>query len=360
MLRLTLMTLLLAACSCTAAGAEMPLSVEAVIARHLDARGGVDRIKAIRNLLYAGGTYQEGEYRSDGTATMSLARPWFKLVGDKRKAGFPHGYLEGYDGAAWEWFADPGVVLRTVGAASEAIRHYAGVDGPFVDYQRKGSSAVLEGSMELDGRRVHVVRLTRRDGYVEQFYIDDETWLINASSSAAPLHAFGETVSQLTRIEDYREVAGVRFPFRFVTVRVPSGEELSSMQWGTIEADLDLPQDWFSPPSFERTPIAAFIEHLYGQRDDLDAVLWTYHEFRYGWPEVDIVDAVSVAGYQMLKMGQQANAIGLFEQALRDHPSSAELHFQLARASDMAGNRDEALRLLGRALELDGEHERAD
>ena len=147
---------------------------------------------------------------------MSVARPWFKLVGDKEN---PAGYMEGYDGAAWEWFSDPAIVVRTVGAASEAIRHYAGVESPLIDYDEKGSAAELLGESELDGRPVHGIRLTRRDGYVEQFYIDRDTYLINASSGKAPLHAFGDDIRTVTRITDYRDVNGVLLA---VEVQTPS------------------------------------------------------------------------------------------------------------------------------------------
>jgi len=90
-----------------------------VIGRHIEAIGGRANLKAISNLVHSQGTYEEGDYKSDGDSTMSTARPWFKLVGDKISPG---GFLEGYDGSAWEWWANPGFVVRTVGAASEANR----------------------------------------------------------------------------------------------------------------------------------------------------------------------------------------------------------------------------------------------
>lgn len=83
------------------------------------------------------------------------------------------------------------------------------------------------------------------------------------------------------------------------------------MQWGKIEANVDLPADWFSPPRFERTTIQAFIELLYGQRADLTAVMFTYHEFRRAYPGTDTNGATNMAGYQMLKMGEVENAIAL-------------------------------------------------
>ncbi len=167
-----------------------PLSIDEVIERYIEAIGGYNNIKALRNLVYSGGTYQEGNYKISH-ATMSLARPYYKLVGNKDEPG---AFMEGYDGAAWEWFEDPGVVIRTVGPASEAIRHYAGVEGPLIDYREKGASAKIKGETEFEGRAVIVIHLTRRDGFIEQIYIDKETFFIAASGADAPIHAFGDLV----------------------------------------------------------------------------------------------------------------------------------------------------------------------
>ena len=340
---------------CGVACAE-PLSVDDIIDRYVDAIGGRASIDAIENLVYTDGTYEEGDYKSDGDSTMSVARPWFKLVGDKENPG---GYMEGYDGAAWEWFSDPSIVLRTVGAASEAIRHYAGVESPLVDYRDKGSSVELLGERELDERPVYVIRLTRRDGYVEQFYVNRDTYLINASSGEAPLHAFGEDITTVTRIADYRDVNGVLIAHRFVSIQIPSGSVVSSMQWESIRANLPLPEDWFSPPDFERTPLQHFIESLFGQRSDLDSVMWTYNEFVHAFPDVDTSNAVNVAGFQILKMGDIETAVALLEQNARDYPTSASTRFGLGRAYQTAGSLDRAREEYQAALDTDSSYERA-
>jgi hypothetical protein len=331
-------------------------TVDDVVARFVDAIGGRAAVDAIDNLVYTNGTYREGDFSSDGNAAMSLSRPWFKLVGDKSAPG---GYMEGYDGAAWEWFADPGVVLRTTGPPSAAIRHYAGVEHPLIDYREKGSDATLLGDSVIDERPVNVVRLTRQDGFVEQFYLDRETGLVIASGAAAPIHAFGAAVSQVTRIADYRNVDGLQVPHRFVSTEVPSGRELSSMQWGRIEANRKLPDDWFSPPEFERTPLQGLIERLYGQRDDPDAVLWTYRSFRRANAAMDTSAAAAFAGYQVLKTGRVETALALLAANVRDFPDSADARFELGRAYEAAGDTANAREAYRQALSIDADHERA-
>lgn len=330
-------------------------NVDRIIQRYVVAIGADKALPSIRNLYYSGGQYREGEFEI-AAGSMSVGRPNHKLVGDKTAPG---DFMEGYDGSAWEWFADPGVVIRTVGAASAAARHYAGVEPPLVNYREKGSRARLLGTVDIDGKPSDVIELTRRDGFVEQFYIDQSSSLIVATGSAAPIHAFGETVQKLTRIGDYRRVGGMLIPHQSTTVEMPSGRTLWSMQWTQIEANRDLPPDWFSPPVFERSPLQSFIEHLYAQRDDLTAVEWTYDNFRRAYPDVDTRDAVDFAGFQILKMGQQQTAIALLERNVVDHPKSADSRYELARALLNANRERDARVQLDHALELDPAHKKA-
>jgi tetratricopeptide (TPR) repeat protein len=151
----------------------------------------------------------------------------------------------------------------------------------------------------------------------------------------------------------------MQVPHRFVSTEVPSGRELSSMQWGRIEANRELPEDWFAPPDFARTPLQQFIENLFGQRSDTDALLWTYHEFRHANPGIDTETAVNFAGYQVLKMGEVATAIALLTENVAAYPERVGAHFELGRAFDAAGDPAKARKAYGEALDIDPEHERA-
>jgi len=330
--------------------------VDLVIKKYIEAIGGYSKIKELNNLSYSGGTYSEGDYTGSGKSTMSLARPYYKLVGNKNN---PRNYMEGYDGAAWEWFKSPGIVLRTVGSASEAIRHNAGVENPLIDYKEKGSVAKLLGDVKFDNKNVFVLQLKRIDGYVEQYYIDKKEYLIVATSGEAPIHAFGDDVFSLTRISDYRSIEGVLIAHRFEQLRLPSNEPLSSMQWKKIEGNVDFPSDWFTPPIFQRTKLQTFIENLYWQKTDINSVLWTYHEFRRAYKNLETNEAVDFAGFQILKMGEVDNAIAILEQNLKDYPNALNTNLQLGIAYKTANRSDDAREQFLTVLKVDPENKRA-
>lgn len=333
-----------------------PLTAEAIVERHIEARGGEAALRAIQSLVFDKGVYSEPGYTSDGGAVMMLRRPNLKLVGHpERRPDF----LEGFDGSAWEWYEDPGLTLRTVGPASAAGRHNTTVEGPFLDYAEKGSSIELVGSPLVGGRRTYELRLTLMDGFQTDYFFDAETFLIIASRQTAAVHAFGEPVTAETRYSDFRRVAGVLFPFRSTEVELATGRELNAMLWGSIEANRELPARWFSPPLYERTPIQTLMDQLFAQRDDAQAMLWTYREFRRLNPGVDTREAAEVIGYQVLKMGQSASAIALLERNAQDNPAAADSAFGLGRAYAMAGRKADARREFERALRLEPGHARA-
>lgn len=339
-----------------AARAQEVARADAIIERHIEARGGAAAIRAIRSLVFDHGAYREPGYQGDGSATMMLMRPYYKLVGHPEREP---DFMEGYDGAGWEWYRDPGIVLRTVADASAASRHFADVEGPFLDYADKGSRVELVGEVRIDRRPAYQIRLTMMDGYATDFFIDRRTYQIIASRHTAEVHAFGPAVTSETRFEDFRVVAGVTFPFRSREVEIATGRELNAMQWGSIEANVDIPASWFAPPDHVQTPIQTFIEQMFMQRDDAQAVLWTYHWFRRTHRDTDTREAAEIAGFQILKMEQIETAIALLERNARDYPNAATSAFGLGRAYAAAQRVADARREFGRALELDPHYERA-
>jgi hypothetical protein len=77
--------------------------VDEIISRYAIARGGYEKLQAIRTIIYRG-VYREGAHQSDHAA-MSLMRPFYKLVGDAEHLSSD--FAEGYDGGAWEFYGDP-------------------------------------------------------------------------------------------------------------------------------------------------------------------------------------------------------------------------------------------------------------
>jgi len=185
------------------------------------------------------------------------------------------------------------------------------------------------------------------------------TWLIVADRKVAKVHAFGADVASETRWSDYRRVKGVLFAFRNREVEIKTGRPLNEFQVHTIGVNLSLDPSMFAPPALQRTPVQNLMDQLFLEREDTDAVLFTYHSFRAAFAQVDTDQAMQVIGYQILKMGDNSSAVALLERNAAGYPRSSGAAFGLGRAYRTTGRMEDAKREYTRAVSLDADNDRA-
>ncbi len=181
------------------ASAQPVLTIDQIVAKHAEALGGMDKIHALQWLVIRG-MYHEGGPIPDGTPIvarnyMAFKRPFYQVIGDPAKAN--PDLREGFDGSAWEYYGDPGIVMRTVGAAAAATRHTAEfLQDSLIDYAEKGTKLELQG-MELwiGERDTYRIFVTLSDGFEKYVFVDRDNFLTVAGRSSAPVHAFGDPVT---------------------------------------------------------------------------------------------------------------------------------------------------------------------
>jgi hypothetical protein len=327
-----------------------------IAALHLHAIGGravVDRIQS----LVIRGIYHEPGAISDATpliphAYQAFMRPYYEVIGDPAE---PHpGIREGYDGSAWEYYGDPGIVVRTVGAAAAATRHASEfLQDSLLDYEDKGTRLELEGTEAIEGRAAYKIRATLADGFQKLMFVDTSNYWIVAERKRAPLHAFGDTVATETRYEDFRPEGGLLMAHRSLEVEIATGQVMNEFRRLRVEINTVQDPSLFSPAPHTRTPLQQCLEQLYLERADFTAVLYTYREFRRTHPEIDTRAGVEFVGYQMVKMSDVQGAIGLLAANAADYPNAASAQFGLGRAYAAAGDKAGATRAFELALRAD-------
>lgn len=344
--------------SSTAPCAAQPSTpgVEEIVERYIDARGGIERIRSVRTLILRGPPRPNGR----PGRFMARARPFYFLVGEPSPT---REYAEGFDGSAWEFYADPGLVLRTTDAPAAASRHTGYFDDPLVSSLDPGWKIERMGTEEIGGRPAHWLRATYPDGFQNDVFVDMETWLISAYRKAAPIHAFGEAVETETRVGDWRSLNGALFPMRFDEYVIATGEPLGDLGggWLTAEVNAPLPLDYFSPPSEPETPLARMLNAVFMTRSLPQEALAWYRDFRAN-PEtagIDTEAGIEALGYQCLKNGAVETGVLLLEANLADYPDSADAHFGLGRAYRAAGREADAVERFRAALAIDPTHRRA-
>lgn len=332
------------------------ITLQDIVAKHVAALGGADMIHAIHSFVKRG-WYREGSFQID-TYTAQM-RPFYRVIGDPIAHRLDQIH-EGYDGSAWEFYPDPGIVVRTVGDAARATRHTAVFDDPLIDYQADRTTLALGDTANFNGHDVYTIHATLEDSFKEDLLVDQQTFMIDGRWQIVPMHAFGARLNTYDVYEDYRPEGGVMFAHRDREVDSNSGKVLDEGGVTSMEINPTLDMTIFSPPDWQRTPLQTMIARIYDEREDPGAVVTTYRQFRdLIDPSTLTGDAVDFVGYQCLKMGHANTAVSLLTLNVADNPRSARAHFGLGRALQTSGDVSAAKREYERSLAIDPTYSKA-
>ncbi len=221
------------------------MTVEEVIAKHIEARGGLDAWSKIESLK-ATGSYTGFSKISPFTLHRERtdeppdAKLHIDLVLDDKPV------TAGFDGkTAWWinlWYRVPWA-QKIGGQDLKAFMQDVDFESPFFHYQDKGYQVELLGEGDLDGQKAITVQLTRPDDSVETWYLDPETFLeIGYDSEGSD---FGRPAPQRAFIEDFREVDGVMIP-HFVEKQWYTRDRIMEIE--KVETNLDIDDDLFRMP----------------------------------------------------------------------------------------------------------------
>jgi len=197
-------------------------TAEDVIARHVEARGGAEKWKAINSLRLTGSMTS---WSRKAPFTLEKRRDssyHLDSVQDGKKVEI------GYDGKTAWWdnhFFQEGA-QKIKGADLAVLMREVDFTTPFFDYKDKGYEVKLLGPQKFEGRDAIALELKRKDGLAETWYLDPATYLEIARES--PGSDFGRPVPLHTFYDDFRVVSGVKIPFRVES------------QWYTRERVLDI------------------------------------------------------------------------------------------------------------------------
>ena len=235
-----LLGLALAGAFPAAVGAE---TLDSLIARHVEARGGLERLESIRSLRASGRAIA-------GPGREALVTREVRTAGRARTEFTFQGVTAVYacDGSRC-WYVAPlsGVFeaeLMTEADTSLAIEH-ADIVGPLVNWKAKGHSVELLGKETIDGRETYKLKVTLRGGGVQTNYLDAKTALIVRRETTRTV---GDQRFEVeTSFSDFRPIGGVVFPHSIKSGAkgrpdFPEGRP-DSLEIVVEEAELNVPLD---------------------------------------------------------------------------------------------------------------------
>lgn len=203
--RLFLILLLLA----PAAGAAGAQSLDEVLARHAAAHGGLDKWRAVNTLIVTG---TEVIFSNSVPFVYEWRRP------DSFR--FEHSILGkrmivGHDGTVTWWVHDLFEIKTPTAVEASGVvlaRHIAEFESPLIDAAGKGHKVELLGKDEVDGQPALKLKVTRKDGFEETWYLDPSTHLELARFDTTL--DLPEAKERWTYYSDFRTVEGLVIPHR--------------------------------------------------------------------------------------------------------------------------------------------------
>jgi hypothetical protein len=228
-------------------------TADEILAKYFAARGGLDKIKAIQSERVTGTIYFGPG--ADGPFLVERARP-LKMHTEVNLNG--QVVIRVYDGKSSGWVHNPFVPNPSVQPMSQDdlrnILDEADFEGPFVDYKSKGNRIEFAGKDEVEGKPAYKIKLTNRNGIVSYFSFDASSGLLLRYVGTRQLE--GKDVPWESYFRDYREVAGVKYPF-VIESSAPGTDQIQKITAEKIEVNIHIDESHFGKPTAPPPPPAA-------------------------------------------------------------------------------------------------------
>ncbi len=323
-------------------------TADELIDAHIEALGGYQAVKSIHTLTFIA-TYEEATFKQ--VHRFDRKRPNFIRVTtnyDEETGSF--GYCEGFDGAAWEYSAK--VPVRVVGEPARALKNASEFEKPYIDYQDKGYTAKFMGITSIKDNEVYHLQLSKIDGTTKDYFFDVNSLMESVSIGNAPFHGEGATIEIFEKRSDYRPVNGVLMSFKN---EQRSGEKvLSTWNCHSIEANKDVPDEWFSPPlSQEEAVFKAFREDfLAGKLDQITSEYSAYRMLAEGQLRKKLENQINTYGYELISYERYEDAIRIFKLGIENYPESSNLYDSLGETYLTIGDTLQAIENYQKSVDL--------
>jgi hypothetical protein len=199
-------------------------TADELVEKNIQARGGMDKIKAIHTIRVTGRMVAPGGFTGViGQENMrpNLVRETFSLQGMTA--------IDAYDGTTG-WRVNPFSGKKDAQLMGEDdLRDLlidADFDGPLVDYKAKGNTVEYLGHDTVDGDDALRLKVTLKNSDIVYYYLDPDAYLeIREERQEFIRGSVKETASEMG---SYKPIEGVEYPFS-----ISSGRKDDPTSWTT-------------------------------------------------------------------------------------------------------------------------------
>lgn len=219
-------------------------TADEIVAKSIQAEGGMARLKAIQTARVSG-------YAEAPGMRAEIVEVKKRPNRIRREFDFGRGAtgLEVYDGQKG-WQVSPGKAdpETVAGDDLKTLMEDADFDGPLLDYRQKGNKVELVGKEKVGATDTYHLKVTLKDGTVRNYYISAESFLAIRVTGKAT--AQGQETEFDMRASDFRDVQGIKVPFKIEHHSQTAGEEVAlSITFVKFEFDVPVDDSLFQMPA---------------------------------------------------------------------------------------------------------------
>jgi outer membrane lipoprotein-sorting protein len=227
-------------------------TLDEVLNKNYEARGGLEKLKAIQSAKITG-TITMGE-------GMEAPLTWYWKRPNKLRSEFTFQGMTGisaYDGTTG-WMVMPFMGKtepeKMPDDQVKAIAAQADFEGPLVDWKAKGNKVELLGKDKIEGTDVYKLKVTRPDGDVTTMYLDADAGL--EIKQEGKRNVRGQELEIESSIGDYKNVNGIMIPFSISSkAKGMPGEQM--VTFSKVELDVPIDDTLFAMPAPKAAPAPA-------------------------------------------------------------------------------------------------------
>ncbi len=237
---------------CVVSAQAAVLTVDEILAKNAEAKGGLDKLKALNATKFSGKLNMGG---MELPFTITAARP------EKIRVEFTVQGMTGiqaFDGTVG-WHVMPFMGKKEPEQMTEdmlkELKEQADFDGPFIDYAKKGSKIELVGKDKIEGTDAYKLKVTKKDGSESTVYLDAESFLEIKVEAKRKMQ--GQEIEGETTLGNYQEVGGLLFPFSIESKAKGAPTPMMSITWDKVDLNPAVSDDLFAmPKKAEAAPAA--------------------------------------------------------------------------------------------------------
>lgn len=224
--------------------AAQDLTLDQVLEKHYAGMGGLDKIKAVNSMSMTAKMVMGGG-QMEAPMTMKMKRPHM-MRSDITLQG--KSFVRATDGTtAWQInpFAGGDEPQKLSGTEADQLNDNADLDGALVDYKSRGIAIELIGKEDVEGSPTYKLKVTRKGGRLETYWLDAATFLTVKSSTKVT--QMGQELDVESFPGSYKKVDGVMMPFSLD--QKVNGRSMVQMTIEKVEPNVALEDSLFKMPA---------------------------------------------------------------------------------------------------------------